>query len=186
MGTILFALIGAIGGLVIGAAVIYVVLKGRTAEQATESHVENERLLAEAQAQQKEIILEAKDEAHRIREAAALDARERRADVQRMERRVQQKEENLDRKLEGLERRERQLGQREEEIERPRELRQLDDERRPVELLTVQGRARVRTIVRAIRRRQVHRGHSPAGIGRRNAMTESRSTPNRPSAGASQ
>lgn len=96
---------------------------------------EQDRMLADAQAQQKEIILEAKDEAHRIRGAAEQDVRERRADVQRMERRVQQKEENLDRRLETLEKRERQLTTKEEEVEQHRakidEL--IDQQRRELE-----------------------------------------------------
>ena len=73
--------------------------------------------LATARAQAKEIVLEAKDEAVRVRTAAETDVRERRADLQRIERRVQQKEENLDRKVDNLERKERALDEREEEIE---------------------------------------------------------------------
>ncbi|HEX2939382.1 MAG TPA: ribonuclease Y [Ruminiclostridium sp.] len=51
----------------------------------------------------KEVLLEAKDEAHRIRSEAEKEIRERRNEVQRQERRIQQKEENLDRKIEQLE-----------------------------------------------------------------------------------
>jgi ribonuclease Y len=76
--------------------------------------------MAEAQAQQKEIVLEAKDEAHRLRAEAEQDARERRTEVQRQERRIQQKEENLDQRMDRLEKRERALNQREDEIEQHR------------------------------------------------------------------
>ena len=74
-------------------------------------------LLAEARTKQKEILLEAKDEAIKIRAAAEAESRERRADLQRQERRIAQKEENLDRKAEALERRERTLANKEKEIE---------------------------------------------------------------------
>src|SRR5947209_5491287 len=119
MSGILTAL-GVVGGLVIGAAIVYFWMQGRVSSKTTTTQADVDGLLAQAQAQQKEIILEAKDEAHTIRSTAEQDARERRAEVQRMERRIQQKEENLDAKLEQLERRERQLSQREEEIERHR------------------------------------------------------------------
>lgn len=51
----------------------------------------------------KEILLEAKDEAHRLRSEAEKEIKDRRSEVQRQERRIQQKEENLDRKMEQLE-----------------------------------------------------------------------------------
>jgi ribonuclease Y len=77
-------------------------------------------MVAETETRTKEMLLEAKEEAHRIRVAAEQDVRERRTQVQRMEQRILQKEENLDRRLEGLEKRERQLTQREEDVESQR------------------------------------------------------------------
>jgi ribonuclease Y len=76
-----------------------------------------ERLLDEARTRQKELVLEAKEEAVRIKSAAEQDARERRAEVQRREQRLQQREENLERKAEALERRDRALAQKESELE---------------------------------------------------------------------
>ncbi len=81
--------------------------------------------LAQARAEAKEIVLEAKDEALRLKSAAENDIREQRSDLQRVERRLQQKEENLDRKVETVERRERALDEREQEIESVR--RQAED-----------------------------------------------------------
>ena len=75
------------------------------------------RLVADATAKQRELLLEAKDEALRLRTAVEAELRERRADLQRQERRLQQREENLDRKVEGSERRERALQLREKEID---------------------------------------------------------------------
>lgn len=76
-----------------------------------------EKLLAEANARKSEILLEAKDEALKIRQAAELEHRERRSELQRQERRIQQKDENLDRRLESVERRERTLTSKEKELE---------------------------------------------------------------------
>lgn len=90
----------------------------QASQQATiAARISTNDTVAEARAQAKEIILEAKDEALGLKTAAENDIRERRADLQRLERRVQQKEENIDRKLESLERKERGLDEREEEIE---------------------------------------------------------------------
>lgn len=75
------------------------------------------RIIADATAKQKELLLEAKDEALRQRTAVENELRERRSDLQRQERRLQQREENLDRKIEANERRERIIQQREKEVE---------------------------------------------------------------------
>ena len=52
------------------------------------------------------ITLEAKEEAHRMRTDAEREVKERRAEIQRAERRMIQKEESLDKKLENIEKRE--------------------------------------------------------------------------------
>src|SRR5207237_7783943 len=57
----------------------------------------------------------------RRRNAAEAENRERRADLQRQEKRMLQKEENLDRRSESLERRERQLTQKDQKLDELRE-----------------------------------------------------------------
>src|SRR5579884_827207 len=76
-----------------------------------------ERIEAEAVARKNEILLEANNEALKLRNSVEAEARDRRRELQQSERRLQQKEENLDRKLEGLERRERTIANREKELE---------------------------------------------------------------------
>lgn len=66
----------------------------------------------------KEMILEAKEEVYKARTEAEKENRERRAELQRTERRLFQREESLDKKLDGLEQREKDLSQREEGIEK--------------------------------------------------------------------
>lgn len=73
------------------------------------------RLVEETQAKNTELLLEAKDESIKIRTQIENENRERRAELQRQERRLQQKEENLDRKIDALERRERTIQTREKE-----------------------------------------------------------------------
>ncbi|MDR1564155.1 MAG: ribonuclease Y [Oscillospiraceae bacterium] len=62
-----------------------------------------------AEAKKKEVILEGKDELHRLRSEADKELRDRRKEVQQQERRIQQKEETLEKKLENLEKKEDQL-----------------------------------------------------------------------------
>ncbi len=64
----------------------------------------------------KELLLEAKDEAYRLRIEAEKEHREKRAEIQRMERRLAQREEWLERRLDSLEKRDQELNQRAEKL----------------------------------------------------------------------
>ncbi|HBG22561.1 MAG TPA: ribonuclease Y, partial [Peptococcaceae bacterium] len=68
----------------------------------------------------REAILEAKEEIHLMRSEADQENKERRNEVQRLERRNQQKEETLERKLEGLETKEGNLAKKEQDLEKKR------------------------------------------------------------------
>jgi ribonuclease Y len=76
------------------------------------------KVLDDAVTQQKEILLEAKEEALKIRADVESETRSRRSELHRQERRISQKEENLDRKTEALERKEHHVGAKEKEIDR--------------------------------------------------------------------
>ncbi len=71
----------------------------------------------ELQTKRKEILIEAKDEAHRIRAEVERENRENRAEIQRSERRLTQKEETLDRRLENLDNKEKSLVSKEQETD---------------------------------------------------------------------
>jgi len=78
----------------------------------------------DAETAKKEILLEAKEEVHRLRSEFERDSRERRNEIQRLERRLVQKEETLDRKSENLEKKDeilnkkiKEVGEKEEQIE---------------------------------------------------------------------
>ena len=64
-----------------------------------------------AESKRKETVLEAKDEAHRLITEAEKETKERRAEVQRQERRLIQREESLDKKVEAMEKKEETLSQ---------------------------------------------------------------------------
>ena len=81
----------------------------------------SEQRLMELQLQQHEALHEAREETARFRAALEHDNAERRAELQRQERRLQQKEETLERKIDGLEQRERKFSGRERALEQARE-----------------------------------------------------------------
>ena len=62
-----------------------------------------------AETKKKYVLIDAKDEMHRLRLEADKDIKERRSEVTRQERRLQQKEESMDKKLDNLEKKEEQL-----------------------------------------------------------------------------
>ena len=126
MEPILFTVLGILLlGLGFGAG--YVLRRRNTSHLEESARLQAEKLLAEAAARQKDLLLEAKDEILQLRNTAEAEVRERRAEVQRQERRLEQKEQNIDRRLDEVERRgqqlqtaERQLQCRLEEIEQLR------------------------------------------------------------------
>src|SRR5687767_20398 len=79
-----------------------------------------ERLVAEASARQKEILLDAKDEAIKVSKAAEAEVRDRRAELQRYESRLDKKDEQLDAKIAQVEERDRRLGEREKQLDEER------------------------------------------------------------------
>lgn len=74
--------------------------------------------LKTAETKKREALLEAKEESIRTKNELDKETKERRAELQRYERRVLSKEENLDKKSEALERREANMTAREEALSR--------------------------------------------------------------------
>src|SRR3981081_1119316 len=117
----LLLVIGVVVGALVGALVAYLWVGNRNRERDLISNAEREKLLSDAETQMKEMVLEAKEEAHRIRLSLEQGGRDARAELQRSERRAQQKEESMDRKLADLARKEQGITQKELEIGRTRE-----------------------------------------------------------------
>ncbi|KXH80050.1 ribonuclease Y [Sporosarcina sp. HYO08] len=113
-------IISALLGLIVGAVVIYFVIKKvndskvKGAKDSAEYIVEEAK--REAEAMKKEALLEAKDETHKLRIEAETEIRERRAELQKQENRLLQREENHDRKDEALNKREASLERKEEAL----------------------------------------------------------------------
>src|SRR4051812_31502662 len=109
-------LVALVAGLV-GFGVALLMRRSLALGSETVARANADRLLAEARAKQKEIILEAKDEALKVAKTAELENRERRAELQRYESRLDKKDEQLDQKIAQVEERDRRLGVKEKELE---------------------------------------------------------------------
>ena len=90
-----------------------------SAEEAAQKLIIDAEKIGEGR--KKEALLEAKEDIHKLRSEVERESKERRNDLQRLERRLLQKEENLDRKIDSLEKKEEILGRKETEIDKNRE-----------------------------------------------------------------
>jgi HlyD family secretion protein len=78
--------------------------------------VQREKVLAEAEAKAREIVLSARDEALKIRAEAEQEIARRKQELERAEERLQKRQEALEHRNEQLESRERRLNQRQSEL----------------------------------------------------------------------
>src|SRR5437867_11809671 len=119
-----------VGGLV-GFGIALFLRRSLALSSETTARANGDRLLAEARAKQKEILLEAKDEAIKVAKTSEAENRDRRAELQRYETRLDKKDEQLDQKVAQVEERDRRLGQREDDLEGERaKIAQLQEEQR--------------------------------------------------------
>ena len=109
--------VAATAALIVGIAIGYLVRRYLAASNTKHAESYAERLMADARAKQKELVLEAKDDALKVQRAAEEEARAKRADLQRQERLLLDRSENLDRKVEAVERRETAFEERQREME---------------------------------------------------------------------
>lgn len=95
---------------IIGIGVGYVYRRKIAEGKIGQAEVEAERILTtarqNAEARKKELVLEGKEEIHKLRNDAERENKERRNELQRLERRLLQKEEHLDKKMDSLEKKE--------------------------------------------------------------------------------
>jgi len=115
---VVIALLAVAYALALGLVLWVVGMRRHIRGQADEANRLWEQAQKEIDTLKKDALLEAKDEAHRLRTEIDRENRERRAELQRTERRLIAKEESLDRRLENLERREKQAAAREQDLER--------------------------------------------------------------------
>ena len=111
--------------------------------QLTASEQRAERIkqdaIKEAEAKKKDILLEAKEQVIRDRNQQERETRERRAELQRLERRVLQKEDLIDRKTAQIERTEQQLNDKEKSFQERDHALSREEERYRAELERISG-----------------------------------------------
>ncbi|HQZ88606.1 MAG TPA: ribonuclease Y [Thermomicrobiales bacterium] len=117
MEYVLIAFASAVLGGAIAALLTRAHLQSSASSMVGKANLEAQRITEEAEAQRRETVLEAKDEAIRIRNEMDREVANRRRDTERMERRIEQKEEQFDRKTEQVDRRDRNLERREKELD---------------------------------------------------------------------
>jgi ribonuclease Y len=104
--------------LVLGILIGYFVRQLVANREIQRTRKEAQNLLDEATTKYNELLRAAREEAIKVANAAEADSKERRLEIQRLEKRSNQKAEALERKLEGIERRERDLEGKKREAER--------------------------------------------------------------------
>ena len=109
-----------IGGLalVLGILVGYFVRQLVANREIQRTRGEAQKLLDQATTKYDELLRTAREEAIKVSNAAEAESKERRLEIQRIEKRVNQKEEALERKLEAVERRDHDLDNRKKDVER--------------------------------------------------------------------
>jgi ribonuclease Y len=109
-----------IGGLalVLGILIGYFIRQLVANREIQKTRKEAQNLLDEATIKYNELLRAAREEAVKVANAAEAESKERRLEIQRIEKRVHQKEEALERKVESVERRERDLDNKKKDNER--------------------------------------------------------------------
>lgn len=120
LGQIIF-LISLAALLLIGLVVYFYVNKRIAESKIGKADEESKRILndatKEAETKKKEAIIEAKEETHKLRSDLEKEIRERRTEIQRLERRLIQKEETLDKKSDLLEKRDEGLNKKQQSLQ---------------------------------------------------------------------
>lgn len=114
---VVFSIISCLIGLGIG---YYIrLLQGKRSKTSAEMQAKEieERSRREAEERKRELELQAKDELYRLRTEFDKEAQERRAELQKLEKRLITKEENIDNKVELLEKRESRTVSQEQKLE---------------------------------------------------------------------
>ncbi|MEA2432628.1 MAG: ribonucrease [Actinomycetota bacterium] len=116
--------IGLILGLAVGTGVGYVVRKSMAQKEVDSAENRAKTVVLEAQrdaeAAKREALVEAKDEAFRLRQEAESDLKTRRGEIEKKEDRIAQRESTLDSRATTLDRKEQAIDTKEEELAKAR------------------------------------------------------------------
>jgi len=128
--------------LILGGLVGYFIRQIVANQQILSTRKEAQRLLNEATSKHKELLHEAREEARKVRSAAETENKERRLQLQQVEKRLNQKEEAIERKFDSIERRKQSLDSKEKEIEQIKAELKAIEEKQLVQLESLSGISR--------------------------------------------
>ncbi|SHI70892.1 ribonucrease Y [Dethiosulfatibacter aminovorans DSM 17477] len=124
---VIFALVGAGVGVLIGILIRKMVAERKITSAETEARRIIEDSIKAAETKKKESLLEAKDEIHKIRNEAEKENKDRRNELQKLEKRLLKKEETLDSKNESIEKREEKINKMYKDIDsKEKEIKELE------------------------------------------------------------
>ncbi|WP_029410433.1 Rnase Y domain-containing protein, partial [Treponema pedis] len=138
MNWLLYVLLPAVG-IILGWTIRW--LYARFQLSASEQRAERvlQEAIKDAEAQKKEFLLEAKEQLIREQKQQERENRERRSDLQRLERRLAQKEEQLDKRVEAAGKQEKELIEREAALDERTKILSGEEERYREELERISG-----------------------------------------------
>jgi ribonuclease Y len=116
----IIAIVAVMIGLSLGAVSGYFGLKFISSKRLVNARIDASKILEESEDEKRMILLEAKEDALRIKSAGEDELRGRRSEIQGMQKRISNREENVERRASNLERREKDLGNKEKVAEQVR------------------------------------------------------------------
>ena len=139
MPTTVWFIVLPVAGIVLGWIIRWVYARFQLTASEQKAERVRQEAIREAEAQKKEILLNAKDELIRERNQQERENRERRADVQRYEAKVNKKEELLDQRAQEFEKAEKELADRKTAMTRREETLSKQEEHYRQELERISG-----------------------------------------------
>ncbi len=103
---------------ILGLLIGYFIRQYLVESRLKSAQAEVERILADAEAQKKDLLLQAKEEVLKLHDEVEDEARQRRNEQRRQEERLQKRQEALDRRFESIDTRERTLNKRQSALDR--------------------------------------------------------------------
>lgn len=140
MDSTIIVILAVLAGLGLGAIGGHFGLRGLTSKSRAEAESEATQVLDEAREAERRILLDAKEEAFKVRSEHEGEVRERRTEIQRTEQRLANREENVDRRASNLEKREKGLTDKEQAAEELREELGLINEKEVLRLEELAGK----------------------------------------------
>ena len=117
MDLIIVSILSVLGGILLGGLTGFFIRYLLLGKRRRETDTKASAILTAVEAKRKEVLLEAKEEALKTRNAAEAEYRERRNELRGQERRFNQKEESLERKVEAVEQKQLNLSGKEEKLD---------------------------------------------------------------------